>query len=365
MFLLDIVKICANIIYFPFKLLKTEKKILFMSRQSNKPSLEFNLLIERLEEDNITTKTLTKKLEFNIKSLCINFFYFFSQMYHIATSKIVIVDGYSIPISILKHKKKLVVIQMWHANGIIKKIGLQTLNKRTKFQKKLALKMNMHQNYSYVISSSDVSSGVFSEAFGVKEENILKFGTPILDYLYYEKYREKENEIKQKYHLGKKVNIVYFPTLRYNNIDMDDFFDNFDFDQYNLILKAHPIQKLQAKNDNCILIKDYSGEEILSIADYVITDYSNIAFEAALIKKPVYFYLFDEKNYKKYPGLNVNLLKELPNNSCTKVKKILNNIYANKTFSKDMDRFVEKHVQTFDGKCIDRIILFLSNKLQE
>ena len=48
-------------------------------------------------------------------------------MYYLATSKVCVLDGYCIPASILKHKKKLKIIQIWHASGAIKKFGYQIL----------------------------------------------------------------------------------------------------------------------------------------------------------------------------------------------------------------------------------------------
>ena len=132
-------------------------------------------------------------------------------MYHLATSKVVVVDGYCIPVSILVHKKRLVIIQTWHAAGIIKKIGLQTVENRSKLGKRLAKHMNMHKNYSYVISSSKESSKVFMEAFNVRREQILEFGTPMLDYIYDKKNRKKEEILKNNPHIEKPV-ILYLPT---------------------------------------------------------------------------------------------------------------------------------------------------------
>ena len=50
-------------------------------------------------------------------------------MYHISRSKVVILDTYCYLISNLKHKKDLVVIQIWHAIGICKKAGYAIVGK--------------------------------------------------------------------------------------------------------------------------------------------------------------------------------------------------------------------------------------------
>ena len=112
-----------NFIYKFFKLLKTRNKITFISRQSNKIGIDFKLLIEEIKRQSPDTKTvvLNKELNKSIISKILYFFHMFVQMYHISTSKVIILDGYCIMISILKHKKDLKVIQIWHALGSLKK----------------------------------------------------------------------------------------------------------------------------------------------------------------------------------------------------------------------------------------------------
>ena len=66
----------------------------------------------------------------NIKKHFISYgFYTLKTMYHVATSHVCIIDSYSLPISVLKHKKDLKVMQIWHAMGAIKKFGYQTVGK--------------------------------------------------------------------------------------------------------------------------------------------------------------------------------------------------------------------------------------------
>lgn len=357
MFLIDIFKIILNILYLPFKCLKKKNKILFLSRQTNQVSLEYSMLIKELSKnDNIEIVTITKKIERNLKSYIFNFFLLFKQMYHLGTSKVVITDGYSVPISILKHRKDLIIIQMWHANGIIKKIGLQTLEKRSKKQKKLAIKMNMHKNYNYVISSSKHSSVVFSKAFNVNLKNILNFGTPMLDYIYYKK-NDKSKEIKEKYNLYDKKIIVYLPTYRKNMIDYNILLKNIDFNKYYLVMKKHPVDKLNIIDDRIIMINDYIAEDLISVADYVISDYSNVVFESILSNKKTFCYIYDYEEYKKDFGLNIDIKKQFKYAfyNITDLVENLDNDY-NMQYAL---HFTKKYVENFDGKCTDRIISFI------
>ena len=51
------------------------------------------------------------------------------EMYHAATSRVLVVDGYSIVASAMSHSTGLTVVQMWHALGSLKKFGLSILGR--------------------------------------------------------------------------------------------------------------------------------------------------------------------------------------------------------------------------------------------
>ena len=358
MFLLEICKLIENIIYLPFKLLKAKRKITFISRQGDATPLEFQMIIDSLKDEDIKIVSIAKMLHKNPKSLIENFFLFFKEMYHIATSKMLIVDGYCIMASTLKHKKNLIIMQTWHANGIVKKIGLQTLENRTPFQRRLAKHMNMHKNYDYVLSSSKETSKVFLEAFDINKKSLLEIGTPMLDYLY-----NKDNKIEDKiFERNGKLNVIYMPTVRKGEkLDMQGLLDGFDFKKYNLFLKLHPAYQDNNIDSRIKLIKGYSGEQVLSVADYIITDYSNIMFEAGLQDIPVILYIPDIVKYKKNPGLNINIEKEFKytTRDIKEVLKMLNNKYDIKYLKK----FVKKYIEIYDGKCTERIKEFILEKL--
>ena len=362
MFLIDVFKLFLNLVYLPFKLLRTRRKITFISRQQNTTPLEFKMIVDSLKDCDIKMVTISRKIEKNFKSLLINFLLFFKEMYHISTSRMLIVDGYCILSSCLKHKSDLIIMQTWHANGIIKKIGLQTIPSRSKKEQTLALKMNMHKNYNYVLSSSKETSKVFKEAFGVRTPHILEIGTPMLDYLYNKEYVIKDGD--KLFPRNGKLNVIYMPTIRKNSkLDMSDLINNFDFDKYNLYVKLHPIYKDEIHDERVKVIEGYSGEQVLSIADYVITDYSNIAFEAILCGVPVLFYLPDDDEYRRDPGLNIDILKEIPMYASKDVNEILSMLDDDYNHEVALT-FANKYVSHFDGRCVKRIKKVILKKIR-
>ena len=115
--IIKIGRIVLNIIYGFMKLLPVQKKVVLISRQSDKPSIEFQMICSEIDrrEDNIKTVLLCKTLDGGVDSSLLNkllyALHMMKQMYHLATSKVVILDSYCILASILRHKKELKIIQ--------------------------------------------------------------------------------------------------------------------------------------------------------------------------------------------------------------------------------------------------------------
>ena len=109
-------KFNLRVVYFILKLFPIKKnKIVFISRQSNNPSFDFLMLKNELLKINSSFEIviITKKIEKGFKNYISYYFNLYKQMYHLSTSKVCIVDSYCIPVSILKHKKELKIIQIY------------------------------------------------------------------------------------------------------------------------------------------------------------------------------------------------------------------------------------------------------------
>ena len=137
--------IILKIIYFPFKCLKTQKKVVYISRQFNNGTLDFKLIEEKMHElhPDVKNVVLAKRMDKGIINQIKYFFHMFKQMYHIATAKVVITDSYCIVLSVLKHKKETKVIQIWHAISAIKKFGYRNRPGKAKMMTFLRSSGNM------------------------------------------------------------------------------------------------------------------------------------------------------------------------------------------------------------------------------
>lgn len=313
-FLLKVVVAVLNFINLFFKPLSISPKVTIISRQSNEPTLDIEILEDMLKKMNIETKVLTKKLEKNILGMISYSFQIFRQMYHIATSKVVLLDGYCILVSILPKKKDQKVIQMWHALGAIKKFGWQNVDNPDGHSVEVAEIMKMHRNYDYIIAPGKITGEIFSEAFNTSYENVRFYGLPRIDYLRNSKY-DQYLKIKEIYpQVEEKINVLYVPTFRKNvELNISKVIDKFDFEKCNFIIKKHFLDKTdysELESLGVIVDSKFSSMDWLKICDKVITDYSAIAFEAVIANKEIYIYQPDKYNYENNVGLNIKLESE-------------------------------------------------------
>jgi len=344
-----------NVVYLPYKLLKTKNKITYISRQSNTPSIDFKLIQCKMEQldSNIIQVMLTRKIEKGIVAKLKYALHTFVQMYHIATSKVVIVDTYIIPISVLKHKKNLKVIQIWHALGAIKKFGYQVIGKQEGSSETVAKAMNMHANYDVVTCASSITATFYSEAFNTDISKIKVIGMPRVDYILGENKNDEIIAINPSFK-GKET-ILYIPTFRKNGtVKIDDLINKVDTSKYNLIIKLHPLDETEVPKD--YLIKgDFSTYDVMKYADYIITDYSATAIEASILQKPLFLYVYDIEDYGEFRGLNVNLTGELKVSTHKDIIPILEIIQNGNYNYDELREFRNKYVETYNQNNTDNI----------
>ncbi len=369
--ILRIAIIFLNIIYFFLKLLPTQNKIVFMSRQSNNPSLDFNLLQNKLKNKYkvvILCKTLDGKDKAKIKSIISYGFHMLRQMYELATSKVCILDSYIPTISILKHKKSLTIIQMWHSNGTMKKFGYTALKKAEGNNSKYVKILKMHKNYDIVFASGSAYKSHLAKGFNISEDKILTYSLPRIDLLSDKEYEQKtKRKIFKEYPEldSKKKNIVYAPTFRKNEESFNEKFKelikNIDITKYNVIVKLHPLSKVTIENSDVIIDNKFSTFDMLFIADALISDYSCVIYEAGVRNIPLYFYAYDLEEYEKNRGLALDY-NELPGYTERSGKKLA--LSLEKEYDKTyLKKFIKKYVENTKN-CTEKIVELIETKMK-
>lgn len=316
-FILKVLIGILNLIFALFKLLPVQNKVTFISRQSDHKTEDMGFLEKELrsKEPGLKLVFLCRKLEGSLSHKGLYCFHVFRQMYHIATSRVVVLDSYCIAISVLKQRKSLTVIQMWHALGSLKKFGLSIIGSGEGRSRGLAEAMAMHRNYTYVLTSGEACVTHFGEAFGYDESHIKVMSLPRVDKLTQPDFREASlKKIYEEYpgFKDKKV-IVYAPTFRKDRDisgQIDALAEKFDDSEYIFVLKKHPLMEVHCRA--ALVDEKFTTLEMLFAADYVVCDYSAVIFEAAIIGKPMFFYAFDYDSYGANRDFYIDYMKEMP-----------------------------------------------------
>ena len=366
---INIFKILLNIVYSFIKLFPIKHQVVMISRQSNNVTLDFQLLKEEMKKHDNKLKVivLCKKLEKGLINKLIYCIYIFKIMYYLATSKVCILDSYCIPASILKHKKQLKIIQIWHASGAVKKFGYQILNKKEGSNSIIAELMCMHKNYDYIIAPSEQTKKMFSEAFNFDINKIIILGLPRLEYIVNSNFDRNEEIYKEYPFLRNKKNILYIPTFRKNsdiNLVKEILKSDIDKDKYNLIIKLHPLDNTYVP-DEYIIDTKYNSYDLIKIADYIVTYYSILSIDASVLNKPIFLYLPDLKEYEESRGLNINLKKELPSFICENFVEIIDKIEKKEYNMKELCNYEKKYIEIDIQKTINELVKFIFDVLKE
>ena len=166
----------------------------------------------------------------------------------------------------------------------------------------------MHRNYDLVLCGGPATVKVFAEAFRVREDQVKPLGLPRVDHLLRhasdataEPVPPYVSELRRRFPLlaeHSRRTVLYAPTFRRNRPDhYREVIERFAGEGYTVIVKPHPLVTADVSGANVVNACGVDVLELLPLSDVVITDYSAVAFEAAVLDKPLYFYVFDIDEY--------------------------------------------------------------------
>ena len=344
-----IAKIMVIITYYLTFLVPIKKKrISFISYFNNELGLEFTKLNDLLINDGYEIKYSLRQFKGNALGKLTYLFSFVYQTYLFNTSRIIILDGNNFVHATIKAKKGVETVQLWHATGAIKKFGTPT-------KRRYEIK-----GYDHLIVASAFFKEIFAKALNTKIENVYDLGVCKTDYLFDAEFIEqkKASFYQTNPHLKDKKIILYAPTFRGEGIEdvklVSDIgqMKNYLADDYHLLVKLHPLITKYDLSEDVEITKD-DLYTLLCVADFVISDYSALIFDAVLLNKRIILYLNDFEQYEKERGLCLNLA-QLP----LKKGYTINDVCAIiMEYEEDVDNssFVSEYLLALDGKSTERI----------
>lgn len=128
--------------------------------------------------------------------------------------------------------------------------------------------------------------------------------------------------------------------------------DNIDWDKYSpFIIECNELWDIQ---------------ELYLISDFLITDYSSVMFDYAILKRPMLFFTYDLEFYKKnLRDFYFDMVEEVPGPIAKTTEELINEIesfdiesYIEK-YGEKYNAFTEKYNEFDDGTASNEIIKLL------
>lgn len=298
----------------------------------------------------------------------------------LATSKYILLDDFYPLIYPLKIREGAELIQLWHAVGAFKTFGFSRLGRPGGPSPK---SIN-HRNYTKAIVSSENVAKHYAEGFGIDRENVIPTGIPRTDVFFDAEYQQEvRDRLYEEYPFLKNKKVIMFaPTFRGNGqqsahypmevLDLKKLYDNLS-DEYVFLFKIHPF----VKNDISIPYQysdfyyDFSSyreiNDLLFITDILITDYSSVCFEFALLNKPMLFFAYDVEEYVRTRDFYYEFHSFIPGPLVRTAEEIVESIEKGDYKMEKIPPFVNYFFGELDGKSSARVVdqLILNNSIDD
>lgn len=311
-------------------------------------------------------------------------YFSFSYFYYMSKAKYWIINC-KMPDYIAK-KEEQVYLQTWHGTPL-KRLAhdIEAAEDMTFYRSAVSF-AQMTQSYdidvaryNYMISPNRFCTEVFQSAFRIQRERLIETGYPRNDFIC-NTTKEEIVRLKEKYQLPKDKKVVlYAPTWRDNSYVASGYTFELKADfhkwkemlgeEYIVVFKPHYLIINTYEKDSLLQGFLYSIpaeadiRELYVISDMLITDYSSVFFDYAILKRPIYFYMYDIEEYANdLRGFYLDIHKDLPGNIYTNEDELLAAVKRNMYDPTAYQAFYERFCSCEDGKAAKRVIDIVFHK---
>lgn len=295
--------------------------------------------------------------------------FFFCNPYHLATCSYILQDNVFLPMAYMKFPKSVKVVQLWHGTGTIKRFGQSVNAGELGKHEKMA-----DETITHLIINGKATRDIYKEAFGVDDSRVYELGLPRTDLLFNQANCDKlKEEFYLRYpELKEKRLVLYAPTFRDDEVnhptlpfDLNTLIENLP-ENMCIGFKLHPFvanqfrfdqhsEKLKQRVYNLSFEQDTN--QLLLVADVLVTDYSSIVFEYCILGKPVLFYAYDYKDFKDEDrGFYVDYEEFVPGEIVYSQEELAKKLAEDDYDLTKLRAFVKEQYRYTDGQSTKRLL---------
>ncbi len=287
----------------------------------------------------------------------------------------------------LYKKKSQIYLQTWHGTPL-KRLGhdIEPVPGQRFYRSGLTYEQMCRtydvdsERYDAMISPNAFCTGVFPHAFGIKKEKLIETGYPRNDFLStYTQEDVQRIRADLKIPEGKKV-ILYAPTWRDDSFQTSGYTFRLqaDFRKWKerlpedtvVLFKPHYLIVNQQQDDpelQDFLISvpaDTDIRDLYVVSDALVTDYSSVFFDYGILKRPVYFYMYDLEAYAgDLRGFYMDIEQELPGKIYRTEESLLQDLAAGEFDDSRYPAFTKRYNNREDGQASRRVLDSLAVRL--
>lgn len=283
----------------------------------------------------------------------------------LATAEFIMVDDYEPMVYPLTLRDGQHLVQVWHAMGAFKKFGYA---RETADTNSLT-----HKNYTEAIVSSAELVPLYAKSFGISEDKVKPVGTPRTDVFFDVEHIRTVRErllAKQPLLQGKKI-CLFAPTFRGNHVNDGYYPERFMNlpaladalgEDWAVMVKLHPFIKTSLTVPDAYRdrIFDFSAEreinDLLFITDVLVTDYSSVIYENAVIGNACVLYAPDLSAYTQDRGFYFDYSEYACARVVTDFAELAEAVKNATPEEESMKAFKKRFVSLCDGHATERFI---------
>ena len=293
-----------------------------------------------------------------------------SYYYHLLTSKYWL-RTHSVS-NIVKKRKEQIYIQLWHSPGAIKKEGYDMEGIENTGETIFHAK-----EWDFFIATDEVNQAYIKSATNIKIPRIL-LGSCRSDVIVNadeQRYHNIRNEMRV---LPNEKLVLYAPTFREKDFELDNIElkvkELCQTDGIRVILRLHPEVKTKiniSEYDSSVIDGNKFPDivDLYHVADIMVTDYSSVCIEFALLNKPILYYMYDLDDYQIERGFYYNYLEHLAGpiikTEIELIDAILNIEQVSKQYEKQYEEYNKRYNQYNDGHVCERFVQMLQQRYFE
>lgn len=141
-------------------------------------------------------------------------------------------------------------------------------------------------------------------------------------------------------------------------MDNAQFKEKFD-DSVQFLFRGHYFSEVQQHQDSFFLnVSNYPRiNDLLLIADAIITDYSSLFFDYLVLERPIFFYMYDKDKYlNDIRGTYLDVDKSMPGPIAQTQQELLNLLLNTEKNDIDLKHFNDDYNPYEDGQSSVRVI---------